>query len=799
MIAPRWRKVFKDLLRQKARTLLVILTIAVGVFAVGFVANTFIAIMNDMAADYQSVNPHAARIFTDPFNADLLHSLQNVPGVGTLEGRSQAGGRLLMPNGKKYVIGVFSIPAHGNVQIDRLRPEIPAELPLLGNHEIYIERSAPNGGLAVKVGDELTFETGDGALRQVKVKAIVHDVASFPFVFTQQVYAYATADTVAWLGGSADFSEVFMTVAENKTDEPHVRAVAAAVADKLEDSGRTAYFTSIFSPGRHFASDITAGLGAMMGFLGALSVLLSAFLVINTINSMINQQVRQIGVMKAVGARTRQLVVMYMTTILLFGLLSLLVAVPLAAMGAESVLKGISVYLNFRPRPFNIPTATLILQIAVAVLVPLGAGLAPVLRGSRITIREAISSYGLGSGRFGNSLVDRLVERIRGLPRPLLISLRNTFRRKTRLALTLSALVLAGAIFIAVFNLKASMAIAIDQTLGLLLSDVNIGFNQAYRMDKLEPIARSIPGVTRVEGWGQLFGEVLTADGTTSTQVLLFAPPANTQLVHATVTSGRWLLPEDQNAVVIGNHLQKVRPELKVGDSITINIDGKKSDWVIVGTYKMAGNVNPPPVYVNYEYLMHTIGAIGRVYSIRVLTEQHDLAYQQQVARALEAAYSAAGLQISGVQTGVEISQQNTSQTDILVYFLLVMAVLIAVVGGLGLTSTMSINVIERTREIGVMRAIGASNASIQSIVIVEGMVIGILSWIVGAILAVPVGMAVGNVVGVAFLQTPLDFAFALDGFLAWLAMVLVISAVASYLPARNASRLTVREVLAYE
>jgi putative ABC transport system permease protein len=124
---------------------------------------------------------------------------------------------------------------------------------------------------------------------------------------------------------------------------------------------------------------------------------------------------------------------------------------------------------------------------------------------------------------------------------------------------------------------------------------------------------------------------------------------------------------------------------------------------------------------------------------------------------------------------------------------------LIAVVGGLGMTSTMSINVFERTREIGVMRAIGASNGAILRLVVVEGMIIGVISWIFGTVLAVPIAIALDYVVGISILQSPLKYVFSLDGFLIWLALVIVISGLACTLPARNAVRLTVREVLAYE
>jgi putative ABC transport system permease protein len=172
---------------------------------------------------------------------------------------------------------------------------------------------------------------------------------------------------------------------------------------------------------------------------------------------------------------------------------------------------------------------------------------------------------------------------------------------------------------------------------------------------------------------------------------------------------------------------------------------------------------------------------------------------QERVAQALETNFRRAGIQISEITTGTEMIAQNTAQTDVLVSFLLVMAVLISLVGGVGLMGTMSMNVLERTREIGVMRAIGASDGAVLQLVIVEGMLIGVISWVLGALLALPIGMLLANVVGAAILNSPLDFVFSLDGFLVWLAGVLVLSALASLLPAHNAARLAIREVLAYE
>jgi putative ABC transport system permease protein len=129
----------------------------------------------------------------------------------------------------------------------------------------------------------------------------------------------------------------------------------------------------------------------------------------------------------------------------------------------------------------------------------------------------------------------------------------------------------------------------------------------------------------------------------------------------------------------------------------------------------------------------------------------------------------------------------------------LMMALLLAVVGGLGLMGTLSINVLERTREIGVMRAIGAADGAVAWVFIVEGILIGLLSWLVGSLCAVPLSGLLSDALGMALLQWPLAHTFSLQGVWLWLVVVVILSALASFWPARNATRLTVRDVLAYE
>jgi putative ABC transport system permease protein len=108
-------------------------------------------------------------------------------------------------------------------------------------------------------------------------------------------------------------------------------------------------------------------------------------------------------------------------------------------------------------------------------------------------------------------------------------------------------------------------------------------------------------------------------------------------------------------------------------------------------------------------------------------------------------------------------------------------------------------NVLERTREIGIMRSIGAKDSVIMQTVIVEGVVIGLISFALAVVLSVPFTYLLSTIISVTIFETPIKVVFTLMGYGIWIALVLVLSTLASILPARNAARLTIREVLAYE
>lgn len=816
MLRPRWLKVLRDLGSNKTRTLLVVLSIAVGVFALGMITTARTALSEGLAQDYAAIQPASAMLMVgdllvgngaDGFDDDLVETIKRMREVDEAEGRRRVTVRLNVGPDQWRDLQLFAIPDYDDIRINKVRPESGDWPP--PEHEMLIERAAL-GLTQAEVGDSVTIKTSANKLRVLRIGGLTHDLSRLPAFLDGTIYGYVTFDTLEWLGEPRTYNELHIVVAGDRSDKAHIQKVAKLVQDKVERSGRPVALTLIFDPGKHPMDDSIQAIVLLLGILGILSLLLSGFLVATTMSAMLAQHVRQIGILKAIGTRSAQIMHMYFALVGCFGLLALLVAVPLGALGAHAFSQFMASLLNFNLSTFGVPLYVIALQAAVSLLVPTLAALFPILQGTHVTVREAIDyqsmgrssilrNKGRGIGHYLPTLFAQVPVRFLLLSafasRPLLLSLRNTFRRKGRLALTLITLTLSGAIFISVFSVREALFLTLDDMLQLWQYDVWVTFSRSYPMSQLEAETICTPGVVDAESVGYLTTRRLRPDDTDSDLLLLFALQPGSQLVKPIITQGRWLLPDDENAIVLTTNFVKNEPDITVGSDIVLKVDGREITWRVVGISHFIG----PLGYTNYPPFARVTRDVGRANTLWIVTHGHDEASQADVARQLERHYERVGIRVTSIVKIAEEMRETEYTFNILVSLLAIMAVLLAVVGGLGLMGTMSINVLERSREIGIMRAIGASNRAITQLVMVEGVLIGVISWLLSSLLALPLSKLLSDAVGISFLQAPLVYTFSLSGVLLWLSVVVLLSALASVLPAWNATRLTVRDVLAYE
>jgi putative ABC transport system permease protein len=201
---------------------------------------------------------------------------------------------------------------------------------------------------------------------------------------------------------------------------------------------------------------------------------------------------------------------------------------------------------------------------------------------------------------------------------------------------------------------------------------------------------------------------------------------------------------------------------------------------------------------VHLETFNTELNQTGRAGVAEIRSSAKTLATQQAMVKDLQDYFKTLGIEVGFTDTAVQSQEQANAQFGILTTLLLIMTFLIAVVGSFGLSGTLSINVLERRREIGVMRAVGASSQDVSFIFMGEGFMLGLLSWI----LAVPISLFAGKyfVAGISeVIDFPAVYYYSSSGIWIWLGIVVGLSLLASWLPARRATQISVNQSLAYE
>ncbi len=815
--APRWQKVLSDVWSSRARTLLVVASISVGLFAIGIIGTIYAVIAQDMCTGYTAVNAANIYIQSGFFGQEMVDALRHVADVRQAEGVRVVNLRVKDRQQMWQSLRLQAVKDWAADPINQVIPKQGAWPP--GKDEIVLDQYKL-GDLGAKLGDTLTIEMPDGKTRELTLVGVVQDLTIGAFsggggFFDAPAWGYVKQDTLDYLGQLEPYlySGVYVTIDGNRGDLPTIRDVAARLAKHLKDNGVEVVSNRAVSAYAHPNGYLVDAIVGILFVLGLLVVFLSGFLITSTLQALLGQQVQQIGIMKSVGARWMQVAGVYMMLILIFGLLALAIAAPLAGQVSFWLLGFLAGKLNFILQGQRVVVPALIIQVILALLMPQVAAWLPIWKGTRISVQEALSGMRAegktaremhGAGTSGPAAARRQARtgrRVRLFSRPLLISIRNTFRRKGRLGLTLVTLTLGGAVFIATFNVQISMSKYIEQISQYFLSDVSVSLDRPYRTSQIEEVLQSVPGVGHVEGWASARSELLQADGSSGDTVNLLAPPAGSRLVKPILIEGRWIIPGDRNAIVLGELFRTRYPNLKVGDPLRLKVNGDKTSFVVVGFFRLAGKNGGFSAYTSFDYLSELTGEANKAVTFQVVSSVPHITppAQDSLAKAVEARLKDEGIRVSDLTTGSFLTGIAGSGFNILITFLLILAGLTALVGSIGLAGTMSMNVMERTREIGVMRAIGASDRILMKMVLVEGMIIGAISYALGALLAFPISKLMSDGISLALFDAPSTFGFTPTGFAIWLGVVVVLSFAASVIPARNASRLTIREVLAYE
>ena len=787
LLSARTRKVVGDVRVERGRILLMIAAIALGLSAVTTVLGARAVLSREIAVNYLGTRPADATLeMPSGVNDELLRAVRERPDIAAAEAREIVLSRVRVGDAFRPLL-LFVVRDFADLRLNAFRRESGAFPPPAGT--VLIERSARPMAEAGE-GDFIEVKTPHGEPHHVRISGVVHDPGLAPAWQEREVYAYATRETLAGLGEPAELHELGVTFRVASNDATTVQASAEKLAAALAGHGHSVHRVRVPPPGMHPHQRQMATILLLMLAFASLSLVLGAVLVASALSSLLARQVREIGVMKALGARTYQLAWMYGALVALLGAVASAAAIPIGAAGARLMSAEVARMLNFELTRRDVPAWVFGAVALFGVLVPLLAAAPPIRGAVRVPVKTALDRYGAGT-------------RVASLPTWLPAAVRDALRRPLRFALTVGLLATGGALFVTALSLSRAWERNIDKIYETRHYDVEVKFHEPEPVDVAERV-RALPGIRTVEAWGEspaAFARaghvdvVRTYPDRSHGSLTVLAPKPGTKLISFPVLAGRWLRDSDDDGVVLSHVAAAQAGGVTIGQSVSLSLDGLSTTWKVVGVVEEVGAAGV--AYVTDTAFARATGSGQRSRRLRIASTATTPPARTEIVRRVENELAASHVGVESVLPFAELRTAIGDHVAILVRALVVMSAILGAVGLLGLGSAIGVSVVERTREIGVMKTLGAGSARVARVFVGEAMVMSAVSWAVAIAVSVPLTWGLEGMVGRIGFLAPLPFVLSAPAILGWLALLAVSSFAASVVPARRASSLSVHEALA--
>ena len=812
-------KLRRDLRATWSRLALMVVAIAVSLTVFGGVLAAWGAMGRESSRAYMSTEPASATILLDrPVDAGRMAAIaaqaRRRPGVIEATGRTQFTSESVQVNGqaRELPLQVFVATPDDPMQMAKFDTQQQGSWPPSPG-EIFIGRDSLSL-LGVAVGDTVTVQTPSGQRVRLRVAGTVYDPSLSPAGQEQTARGYLSATSLPGPGGQpALLDQLKLQVADPRQATPSrdrdtIVAVAGQVGAWLQQEyGLAIREVQVPKPYAHphqWQADALL-LSLLAG--GAAALLLAAILVANMLNNLFTQQIPQIGIMKAIGARSGRIGRLYLTMTLLVAAAATPLALgPAVLLGraGSSMLLGM---LGVEPVSLAAPWWAFVVIVAVGLVLPPLLALLPLVKASRTTVRAAIDHRGGGSKPSSATGVLARLGRLRRLDRGLLLAARNTIRRPARFWLSVGLLASAGVVFVAGMSLSTGVEAINDQRKQQRSWDVDVQLASPAAMEKVTTLVGQVPNVSRVEGWRRAQTGVAGPGQIPLTRtypdqghggVSVAAVPADTTTLPAPkLLEGRWLNPGETGAVVLNQITRNnTLPGVAAGDSVQLFVGGNPTTWRVVGIVEeREGNGG---VYTTAEGFANASGQPPRVNQLRITTTSSDEPTRTTVADAVTTTLTGAGIKVGSAASISRGDAASEAHMGPLVTIILAIAIAMGVIGGIGLASTMSANILDRTREFGIMHAIGARPKTVRRIVVAEGVFLAVASCLVAVIPTYALTKLLGARLGNLFMYAPIPYRLSTLAIATWLALVILGAALATDTAATRASRITVREALTY-
>ena len=787
MTKARLRKVASDFRVRWGRTLLSLIGLSLGLFGLAAVVTAFAIIANDLDENFERTNPPNVVIAADRVSEAAIRRLRTIEGVTGVDDRPMVAGRLEVGVGQWMPIMVHVVADFDRMPTARIFPQSGPWPPSTGS--LLVERS---GRFWVRgsTGAELRLRLGAGRPFTARLGGFAFDPGQAPSPMDRVIYAYVTPQTWNTWTGQPPVSRLLLKVDTRSTSAADV---AGAAQSMLRAGGADVRRVQSFEHPAHPHQFQLNSFVAMLGALGLFSFLMCAVLIVNLIDSVMANEQRSIGVMRALGARRRQIASDYLFAMGLLGLAAGALVLPFALPTGRGIAGFIAMAVNFDLLSPGGPRWLIPFILGLAFLLPVSVALYRVLRASRMPVREALSR--LEPGRNG-----RRSERFGALlrPFPLLqrIAIRSLSRRPWRALLTSAILALGVAFFMMALNVRSSMLATVDTVERTKPHDLALTLRQSYPNDQIASWLGDFPSISSWEYWAVSEGNLQRPGGQAVNPMAVYFIPGTSIAFRPDVLAGQWLQPGRANGIVVTQAVVDANPFIQVGAEFVLRLNERSTPVEIIGVVKEFGEGRLYAPLALHEALGQPAARSNHI--IITLTD-HSASAQTGAIAELEESIVASDWEIAAAM-GTRMWEQIilAHLVDIGRLFSVIAGIALFI-GAMGLASSISVGVVERYREIAVLKAIGGRSRAVATIFVSEALLIALVGTCFALLIAPWLSRAAADKFGTLMIEYPFDYRAADNvGFLA-LAVALLIALLACIFPVRTALRMTIRKALRTE
>lgn len=793
MIPVRIKKVAGDLLTRWGRTLLTLVGLSLGLYGLCSVLVAFVLLADDLNENYRATNPANIVVTVQDVDEALLARIASIENVGDVERRDIVRGRIDAGDGAWMPVTIFVVEDFERLRVASFYPERGAWPPPTG--DILLER---DGGFFLRAADSpLRLRIGRSPQIDTRLAGWTYDPGQAPSRMEMALYGYASRATLERWGVAPESARILVTVPSNANAgvNSSARRAARAIETTLTEAGANVLRTEIFDSPRHPHQFQLNAMIAILAGIGVVSLMLCVVLVVNLIDALMASEQRAIGVMRAIGAVKGQIERDYLLGVGALGLVACMIATPLAVSLGRGLALFVSRMLNFDLLSEAGPPWLIVGVLAVGVLLPMLVAMVRVRRAAGMPVREALA-------RIDPSQIGPIAQRIGEIFTPLPLTLRAAARalvaRPRRALFTAGALTLGLLFFLVALNIRTSLWETVESVGRTKPFDLVVRLREAEEVSRLDAWAANTRVVVRSEYWSGGEGVLYAAGLQVSNPSAFLAVPEQSWALRPELIEGAWLDPRVRpNGVVVTQRFLGDHNLVQVGQSYDLRLGGRMARVTIVGVVREFG---PGVAYVTRNLFERLRGESARAnLAFFDLGANGDAFSERYVASLMEANAPEAGVSIASVGTSGLLELIVINHLEGIALVLEIIAAIALAVGAVGLASSISVSVVERYREIGVLKALGGRAGAVGAVFVTEAILIALFGWLAAVAVAPWLSREISAAFGTVIIEYPFDYRAFPWGWTLALGAALAIAVLASLLPVRSAINTSIYRALRSE